>query len=109
MPFSRTVAAALAASTLAAPALAERREEYTRVVEKTVALEPGQRVEVSHRHGDVVVRGVPGSELKVAARIRVSADAREEADRYGAAIDVHVEERPQAVRVSTVYPLGRWR
>src|SRR5262245_4420474 len=104
---SRTLATALAAAALlAAPAFAERREEYTRTFEKTVALRPGQKVEVAHRHGDLTVRGVPGSELKLAARIRVSADTREEADRYGAAVEIRVDEGPEAVRVGTVYPQG---
>jgi DUF4097 and DUF4098 domain-containing protein YvlB len=106
----RRLGAALAAvACLAAPARAERREEYSRSFDKALALRPGQRVLVIHRHGDLVVRGVPGGELRVAAQIRVSAPTREEANRYGAAVEIRILEEPDAVRVTTFYPRSLWR
>ena len=70
---------------------------------KTLPLKAGQRLDVEHQNGDVRLRGVPGGELKVDAKIRVSSSDMEEAKKFSDAIsdrdrlDGHGSDRPDAL------------
>ncbi|HEY5906775.1 MAG TPA: hypothetical protein VIZ31_01960, partial [Vicinamibacteria bacterium] len=105
----RLLALALLAVSLAHPAAARSREEFQREFNRTLTLRSGQKVELDHSNGSLVVRGQAGSELRIAATIRVSAATKAEAERYSAAVEIRVAEAADAVRVRTVYPEGRFK
>jgi len=99
----RAAIAAIAGLILAAAPLAAR-EEVTRDVQKSATLRSGQRVTVDHRLGDVVIRTTTSTNATVAARIRVSAPNRAEAQRFADAIEVVVNESTLELAISTRYP-----
>ena len=68
------------------------RPEYERTFQKTIAVKGGQRLEIEHSQGAVRVSGQNVSELKIAAKIRVSASDEAEGRKFGEAIEISVEE-----------------
>jgi len=84
---------------------ASAREEVSREFSKTVSWRAGQSVTISHRHGDVVVRGVSGSkDVSFRAFVRVSANTRAEAEQYSNGIQFDVTE---GISFRTRYPERR--
>lgn len=81
-----------------------QRQESTREIRKQEAWKQGQQVQVSHRMGDLVVRGAPVREVQVFALVRASASTQEEAAKLAAQIDVTVQSTPNAILVTTRYP-----
>ena len=59
------------------------RPEYERTFQKTIAVKGGQRLEIEHSQGAVRVSGQNVSELKIAAKIRVSASDEAEGRKFG--------------------------
>src|SRR6266496_5150511 len=86
------------------------REEVVRDFDKTAALPSGRSLRVTHQHGDVVVHTHALPEVRVHAKIRVSAETRGQAEELVGRIQIEVLEDAASVSVRTVYPeLGMGR
>ena len=107
----RSAAGLLALLVMAMPPPARAdsdRPEYERTFQKTIAVKGGQRLEIEHSQGAVRVSGQNVSELKIAAKIRVSASDEAEGRKFGEAIEISVEESSGGVSVRTRYPEKNW-
>ncbi len=76
----------------------------TKQFQKTLTLGANQTVSLTHKYGDVRIRGESGREVKISANIRVQAHSQAEADRYADQVRVDVSQDSQGVRIQTVYP-----
>lgn len=109
---SRPVSHSIVVSMLAAVALLvgidaraeEAREEVTRSFDRTLTITGSPILRLSHRNGDIRVRGQAGNEFRVHATIRVSAVSRSEASALADRIQIDVESTPTGVTVATRYP-----
>ena len=79
---------------------ADSREEISREVHKTLPLKAGQRLDVEHQNGDIRLRGVPGGELKVDARIRVSSSDMDEAKKFADSIAIDIASTASGAMVT---------
>jgi hypothetical protein len=84
------------------------RPEYERTFSKTVALKGDKRLEIEHSMGALRVRTHKLPEVRIEARIHVSSSDETEAQKFGEAIAIEVEEAATAVRVRTRYPEKNW-
>lgn len=84
--------------------LAAQRVESSREIRRQHVWTQGQRVEISHRLGDLMVRGTNAREVQVFAMVRTSADDKAEADKLASQIDVTLESTPSALIIRTRYP-----
>jgi hypothetical protein len=88
-----------------APASAEpQRSEVTRHFSRSVSLPAGQRVQIEHSQGEVVVRSGSSREVRVEAILRVSADRTQAAEAFLKDIQIHVTQDQTGVVVRTEYP-----
>jgi DUF4097 and DUF4098 domain-containing protein YvlB len=87
------------------PALA--RDEYTRDFEKTMPVSAGQRIDIDHRLGSVIVHAHSRQEVVIRATIRTSANSRDQARELAERIQILVDSIPTAVRIRTEYPERR--
>ncbi len=92
----------LMVSLLACSAFA--RDEYTRVFDKTISLQPGQRVFLEHKFGDIIVRTHPQGEAVIHAVIHVSAGDSNEAKSYADRVEILVEPSQSELSIRTRYP-----
>jgi DUF4097 and DUF4098 domain-containing protein YvlB len=91
--------------TLSAPAWAEpQRSEVTRQFSRTVALPPGQRLQIEHSQGEVTVRAGTNRDVRVEATLRVSAERAQVAEAFIADIEIQVTRDRNGVVVRTAYP-----
>lgn len=80
------------------------REEVTRAFDKTVPLQPGQRVSVEHSFGDIDIHTHAAPQVVVRADIKVSASDANEANSYANNIAILVEPSSEGVSIRTRYP-----
>lgn len=94
----------------AAAARAERdpRSNFDRDFSKTVAVKPGQRLDIDHSQGAVRIGAHKLPELRVKAHVTVSSSDAEGAQKFGEGIAISVEETGGAVVVRTRYPEKKW-
>ncbi|MBM3788424.1 MAG: hypothetical protein FJW30_29155 [Acidobacteria bacterium] len=76
------------------------REEVTREFSKTQPWTAGQTIVIEHRHGDIAIRAVPGTEIRYQAFVRVSAGDRSDAEAFANGITFDVT----AASFRTRYP-----
>ncbi|MBV8071365.1 MAG: hypothetical protein JO270_15760 [Acidobacteriaceae bacterium] len=80
------------------------RDEYVRTFDKTLTLQPGQRVFVEHKFGDVIVRTHPQAEIVIHAVIHVSAADANQAKSYADRVEILVEPSSSEISIRTRYP-----
>ena len=84
----------LGAAMTTAPALAgesrEARDDYERDFSKTIAVKPGQRLDIDHSQGALRITTHSAPEVRIRARIEVSTSATGEAKTFGDAIAITV-------------------
>jgi len=80
------------------------REEFTRAFDKTVPLQPGQRLTIEHSLGDIDVRTHAAPEVVIHADIKVSAPDANGAKTFANNVAILVEPSSSGVAVRTRYP-----
>ncbi len=80
------------------------RDEYTRTFDKTLTLQPGQRVFLENKFGDVVIQTHPQSNILIHALIRVSASNADQAKSYADRVEILVEPSSSELSIRTRYP-----
>jgi hypothetical protein len=101
-PLAAALALVLAAGTAAARA--ESRADHEREFSKTVAVKPGQRLEIEHSQGSLRISTHAQPEVRIHARIAVSSSDQDWAQKFFDAISIAVEESGPAISVRTKYP-----
>jgi hypothetical protein len=86
------------------PACLCAREEYTRSFDKTVTLQPGQRIRVEHSLGNIDVHGHSSSRVVIHADIKVSASDANEAKSLADNIAILVDPSSSLLSIRTRYP-----
>ena len=83
---------------------AQRRDGHQRDFLKTATLAGGKSFRIEHSNGDLNIRAVPGTELRIQAAIRCSARSLDQARGCADNIQINVDESSTGVSVRTVYP-----
>ena len=86
------------------PACLWARDEYTRSFDKTVTLQPGERIRIEHSLGNIEVHGQPSSGVVIHADIKVSASDSNEAKSFADNIAILVEPSSSLLSIRTRYP-----
>lgn len=84
--------------------IASARDEYTRIFDKTLTLQPGQHVFIEHKFGDIVIRTHPQPEVIIHAQIHVSAANTDEAKSYADRVQILIEPSSSELSIRTRYP-----
>ncbi len=84
----------------------QARQEYSRTVDRTLALRSGQRVFIEHKFGQINVHTASGPNVVVHAEIKVSAGNAAEAKELADRIDIQIDPTSSDLIIRTHYPDG---